>query len=256
MSEPRPTRSGQLPPQVLDLPLLTLVLASQAVDLALLPVVLPLAPRQLFPEPLYLVAQPSYPFVAGIVAGQPILVDHTRLMPYLSQKYNPKKWILRGHPLNKDGWSYTGGRCCSLSASRHKRLGDSEATPQSFISSPDSSELTTTRARASTRTKSYQASGSSRSPMSGMLSTSREALIIRSDPTLAAYIAELHDTGHDATGSAESGSPIKVRSCPGGAAQAWRRQRRGDWRAKHLRACIECGPRVAVSDALRRSLST
>ena len=39
----------------------------------------------------------------------------------------------------------------------------------------------------------YQASGSSRSPMSGMLSTSREALIIRSDPTLAAYIAELHD---------------------------------------------------------------
>ncbi len=66
MSEPRPTRSGQLPPQVLDLPLLTLVLASQAVDLALLPVVLPLAPRQLFPEPPYLVAQPSYPFVAGI----------------------------------------------------------------------------------------------------------------------------------------------------------------------------------------------
>ena len=46
--------------------------------------------------------------------------------------------------------------------------------------------------------------------MSGMLSTSREALIIRSDPTLAAYIAELHDTGHDATGSAESGSTIKV----------------------------------------------
>ena len=102
LSEPRPTRSGQLPPQVLDLPLLTLVLASQAVDLALLPVVLPLAPRQLFPEPLYLVAQPSYPFVAGIVAGQPVLVDHTRLMPYLSQKYNPKKWILRTHPLNKD----------------------------------------------------------------------------------------------------------------------------------------------------------
>ena len=62
----------------------------------------------------------------------------------------------------------------------------------------------------------YQASGSSRSPMSVMLSTSREALIIRSDPTLAAYIAELHDTGHDATGSAESDSPIKVRSCPGG----------------------------------------
>ena len=91
MSEPRPTRSGQLPPQVLDLPLLTLVLASQAVDLALLPVVLPLAPRQLFPEPPYLVAQPSYPFVAGIVAGQPVLVDHTRLMPYLRQKYNPKK---------------------------------------------------------------------------------------------------------------------------------------------------------------------
>ena len=46
--------------------------------------------------------------------------------------------------------------------------------------------------------------------MSGMLSTSREALIIRSDPTLAAYIAELHDTGHDATGSAESGSTIKI----------------------------------------------
>ena len=91
LSEPRPTRSGQLPPQVLDLPLLTLVLASQAVDLALLPVVLPLAPRQLFPEPPYLVAQPSYPFVAGIVAGQPVLVDHTRLMPYLRQKYNPKK---------------------------------------------------------------------------------------------------------------------------------------------------------------------
>ena len=41
--------------------------------------------------------------------------------------------------------------------------------------------------------------------MSGMLSTSREALIIRSDPTLAAYIAELHDTGHDATGSAGVG---------------------------------------------------
>ena len=102
MSEPRPARSGQLPPQVLDLPLLTLVLASQAVDLALLAVVLPLAPRQLFPEPLYLVAQPSYPFVAGIVAGQPALVDHTRLMPYLRKKYNPNKWILRGHPLNKD----------------------------------------------------------------------------------------------------------------------------------------------------------
>ena len=98
LSEPRPTRSGQLPPQVLDLPLLTLVLASQAVDLALLPVVLPLAPRQLFPEPLYLVAQPSYPFVAGIVAGQPVLVDHTRLMPYLSQKYNPKKMDLACPP--------------------------------------------------------------------------------------------------------------------------------------------------------------
>ena len=102
MSEPRPARSGQLPPQVLDLPLLTLVLASQAVDLALLAVVLPLAPRQLFPEPLYLVAQPSYPFVAGIVAGQPVLVDHTRLMLYSRKKHNPNKWILRGHPLNKD----------------------------------------------------------------------------------------------------------------------------------------------------------
>ena len=102
LTRPRDRGNLKLPPQVLDLPLLTLVLASQAVDLALLPVVLPLAPRQLFPEPLYLVAQPSYPFVAGIVAGQPVLVDHTRLMLYLSQKYNPKKWILRGHPLNKD----------------------------------------------------------------------------------------------------------------------------------------------------------
>ena len=42
MSEPCPARGGQLPPQVLDLPLLTLVLAPQAVDLALLAVVLPL----------------------------------------------------------------------------------------------------------------------------------------------------------------------------------------------------------------------
>ena len=94
----RPACLGQLLFQALDLPLLTLVLASQAVDLALLAVVLPLAPRQLFAEPLYLVAQPSYPFVAG----QPVLVDHTRLMPYSRKKYNPNKWILRGHPLNKD----------------------------------------------------------------------------------------------------------------------------------------------------------
>ena len=106
----RPACLGQLLFQALDLPLLTLVLASQAVDLALLAVVLPLAPRQLFPEPLYLVAQPSYPFVAG----QPVLVDHTRLMPYSRKKYNPNEWILRGHPLNKDlrgfdGWSAFGG---------------------------------------------------------------------------------------------------------------------------------------------------
>ena len=40
LSEPRPARSGQLPPQVLDLPLLTLVLALQAVDLTPLTIVL------------------------------------------------------------------------------------------------------------------------------------------------------------------------------------------------------------------------
>ena len=58
MSEPCPARGGQLPPQVLDLPLLTLVLALQAVDLTLLATVLALlvlgvslAPRQLRAEP-------------------------------------------------------------------------------------------------------------------------------------------------------------------------------------------------------------
>ena len=65
MSEPRPARGGQLPPQLLDLPLLTLdlplltlVLALQAVDLTLLATVLALlvlgvalAPRQLRAEP-------------------------------------------------------------------------------------------------------------------------------------------------------------------------------------------------------------
>ena len=90
-------------------------------------------------------------------------------------------------------------------------------------------------------------------PRSRLAGHVRDGDVLRSgshrlpDPTLAAYIAELHDTAHDATGSAESGSPIKVRSCPGGVQgrgpKAWRRQRRGDWRAKHLRACIECGPR-------------
>ena len=98
LSFPRPARRGQLPLQVLDLPLLTLVLASQAVDLALLAGVLPLAPRQLLPKSLDLVAQASYPFVAG----QPVLIDHTRLMPYSRKKYNPNNWILCGHPLTKD----------------------------------------------------------------------------------------------------------------------------------------------------------
>ncbi|MYN64633.1 MAG: hypothetical protein F4X11_06345 [Acidobacteria bacterium] len=81
LSFPRQARRGQLTPQVLDSPLLTLVLASQAVDLALLAGVLPLAPRQLLPKALDLVAQASYPFVAG----QPVLVEHTRLMPYFAK---------------------------------------------------------------------------------------------------------------------------------------------------------------------------
>ena len=58
LSEPRPARGGQLPPQLLDLPLLTLDLALQAVDLTLLATVLALlvlgvalAPRQLRAEP-------------------------------------------------------------------------------------------------------------------------------------------------------------------------------------------------------------
>ncbi len=102
LSFPRPARRGQLTLQVLDLPLLTLVLASQAVDLALLAGVLllqlvgvALPPRQLLAKPLHLVAQASYPFVAG----QPVLIEHTRLMPYFAKKYNPKLWILCGHPL-------------------------------------------------------------------------------------------------------------------------------------------------------------
>ena len=51
LSEPRPARGSQLTLKVLDLPLLTLVLASQAVDLALLAVVLPLVPCQLRTKP-------------------------------------------------------------------------------------------------------------------------------------------------------------------------------------------------------------
>ena len=88
LSAPRPACSGQLPLQVLDLPLLSLVLASQAIDLALLAGVLllqlvgvTLAPRQLLAKPLHLVAQASYP----VVAGQPVIIEYTRLMPYFAK---------------------------------------------------------------------------------------------------------------------------------------------------------------------------
>ena len=35
-------------------------------------------------------------------ARQPVLIEHTRLMPYFAKKYNLKLWILCGQPLTED----------------------------------------------------------------------------------------------------------------------------------------------------------
>jgi len=85
-AKPRAPRGRQLTLQVLDLPVLTLVLASQAIDLVLLPGALPPPAAITPPEvPRPHRAGVPYPLVIGIVAGRPVLVDHTRLMPYSRQ---------------------------------------------------------------------------------------------------------------------------------------------------------------------------
>ena len=89
MAATRPARSRQLLFQAFNLALQTVLLALQAIVLALQTVVLPLqalgvtlAPRQLRAQPRDVVALASCRFVAGIVGGTPVLLDHTRLMPY------------------------------------------------------------------------------------------------------------------------------------------------------------------------------